>query len=57
MFSAAEQEKLILIIKKKYPELSDEDLDNLAHQYFQLAIFLVQLWIKKIDKSSKDPPS
>lgn len=34
-------------IKKKFPGLADEEIEEISHQLMELGVFLVQLQIKK----------
>ena len=49
-------DKLCTYIKTKYPELTDEEKIRLAERYLLLGRLLLGLWIKHVEKSSKDPP-
>ena len=56
MLSDFPHKKLILFIKKYNPDLAEEDVYLLAEKYSELGKFLVRLWLKHIDKTTKDPP-
>lgn len=36
------------LLKKKKPQLNDEEIDKISNQLYQLGLILVQLQIKKI---------
>jgi hypothetical protein len=40
-------EKLLPIVRKKYPQLSDDEILATAERFFDLATFLVKLHVKK----------
>ena len=48
-------QKLKDIIRKKFPELNNEEIEKISNQFMELGYFLVRLQIKKYLKP-REPP-
>jgi len=46
MFSADNIEPIKKLVKKEYPELSDEEVFELAQRHSNLAKLMVEMWLK-----------
>ncbi len=56
MFPQKSSDKILSILKKKYPERSVDELELLSFKYLSLAKLIIELWVKEVQQNNRDPP-